>query len=327
MSTVEQAIFAWKNKQQMNRQYIQILLCVVVFIFSFFGIISPPAALACGFVVALTVGQPFSAFTNKATKYLLQWSVAGLGFGMNMSGIWTAGSTGFGFTVATIAGTLLLGWLLGRALRVESQTSCLISSGTAICGGSAIAAVGAMLQADKKAMSVALATVFFLNAVALFVFPPVGKMLGMSQEQFGLWAAIAIHDTSSVVGAAVKYGDIALQIAAPVKLTRALWIIPLALGISFFIRHQSGRITLPWFILFFVLAAVVRTIFPQGEDGYLLIKKAAKIGLTFTLFLIGTGLSREAIRNVGIRPMIQGVVLWFIVSLTSLFAVLHLINR
>ena len=311
----------------MNQQYIQILLCALAFIAALFGIISPPVALACGFVVALTVGRPFPDFTNKAAKYLLQWSVAGLGFGMNMNEVWTAGSTGFGFTVATIAGTLLLGWLLGRALRVESQASCLISSGTAICGGSAIAAVGAVLNADKKAISVALAIVFFLNAIALFVFPPVGKMLGMSQEQFGLWAAIAIHDTSSVVGAAVKYGDIALQVAAPVKLTRALWIIPLALGLSFFIRHKSGKITVPWFILFFVLAAVMRTMLPQGEDGYLLIKNAAKIGLTFTLFLIGTGLSREAIRNVGVRAMVQGFILWFIISLTSLFAVLHLIDR
>jgi len=311
----------------MKRPAIQILLLVVVLVAALCGIISPPVALACGFVVALTVGQPFPDFTGKATKNLLQWSVVGLGFGMNIGGVWKAGSTGFGFTVATIAGALLLGWLLGRGLRVESQTACLVSSGTAICGGSAIAAVGAALNADKKAMAMALAIVFSLNALALFIFPPVGKMLGMSQEQFGLWAAIAIHDTSSVVGAAVKYGDLALQVAAPVKLTRALWIIPLALGFSFFVSRKSGKITVPWFILFFVLAAAVRTVFPQGEGGYLLINKAAKIGLTFTLFLIGTGLSREAIRNVGVRPMIQGFVLWIIISLTSLFAVLHLIAR
>jgi uncharacterized integral membrane protein (TIGR00698 family) len=290
-------------------------------------LISPPVALAVGIVVALTVGQPFPAFTNKAAKYLLQWSVIGLGFGMNLGDIWAAGSTGFAFTVATIAGTLLLGWLLGRALRVENQTSCLISSGTAICGGSAIAAVGAVLNADKRAMSVALAAVFSLNALALFIFPPIGKMLGMSQEQFGLWAAIAIHDTSSVVGAAAKYGDIALQFATTVKLTRALWIIPLTLGISFFIHRKSGKIVIPWFILFFVMAAAVRTIFPRGEEGYILIRHTATIGLTFTLFLIGTGFSREAIRRVGVRAMIQSVALWLIVSVAGLLAVLTFIHR
>jgi uncharacterized integral membrane protein (TIGR00698 family) len=290
-------------------------------------LISPPVALAYGIVVALVMGQPFPAFTNKATKYLLQWSVAGLGFGMNLGDVWAAGSTGFVFTVATIAGTLLLGWLLGRVLQVNNQTSCLISSGTAICGGSAIAAVGAVLNADKKAISVALAAIFSLNALALFIFPPIGKMLGMSQEQFGLWAAIAIHDTSSVVGAAAKYGDIALQFATTVKLTRALWIIPLVLVISFFVRHKSRKVIIPWFILFFVMAAAVRTIFPRGECGYLLIRQAAKVGLTFTLFLIGTGFSREAVRSIGVRAMIQSIVLWLIVSVSSLFAVLTIIHR
>jgi len=305
----------------MNLRRLQIVLFVLVTALCLSGLLTPPLALALGIAMALTIGQPFAAFTHKWTKLLLQASVVGLGFGMNLQQVWTAGRLGFGFTVATVAGTMLLGLLVGRALRVESQVACLVSSGTAICGGSAIAAVGAVLNADRKAMSVALATVFVLNSIALFVFPPLGHALDMSQQQFGLWSAIAIHDTSSVVGAAAKYGDAALQMATTVKLTRALWIIPLALGVALATRRKGARIAIPWFIFLFVLAAAVRTVLPQGAVAYDAIKQVAKIGLTLTLFFIGCGLSRDAVRTVGVRAMVQGVILWIVISLAGLVAV------
>ena len=285
------------------------------------GWVSPPVALAVGLAFALILGNPIPEISNKASRALLQWSVVGLGFGMNLHAVWDAGKTGFGFTVATIFGTLLVGLWLGRLLKVESSTSLLVSVGTSICGGSAIAAVGAVLEADARAMSVSLCTVFVLNAVALFVFPPLGHALGMNQSHFGLWSAIAIHDTSSVVGAAAKYGEEALNIATTVKLARALWIFPIVLGLAFMKRHRTAKVKLPWFIFAFLAAAGVRTLWPQGEIAYDTIKQVAKLGLTLTLFLIGASLSRDAIRTVGIRSMLQGVLLWIVVSITGLVAV------
>lgn len=285
------------------------------------GWVSPPVALAAGLAFALTLGNPIPSASHSASKMLLQWSVVGLGFGMNLTAVWDAGRMGFGFTVATIFGTLLLGFWLGRLLRVESQTSTLIAAGTAICGGSAIAAVGAVLGAEASAMSVSLCTVFVLNAVALFVFPPLGHALGMDQAHFGLWSAIAIHDTSSVVGAAAKYGEQALGIATTVKLARALWIVPIALGIAWVTRRRASKVKLPWFIAAFLAAAGIRTLWPRGEAVYDGIQRAAKLGLTLTLFLIGAGLSRSALKEVGFRPMILGVLLWFMVSIAGLLAV------
>jgi uncharacterized integral membrane protein (TIGR00698 family) len=290
------------------------------------GWISPPIALATGLAFALVVGNPVPETSHRVSKALLQWSVVGLGFGMNLPAVWAAGRMGFAFTVVTIFGTLLVGILLGRFLKVESVTSLLVSVGTSICGGSAIAAVGAVLEADARAMSVSLCTVFVLNAVALFVFPPLGHALGMSQAQFGLWSAIAIHDTSSVVGAAAKYGEEALNIATSIKLARALWIFPIVLGLAFMKRHRATRVKLPWFIFAFLAAAGLRTLWPQGEVAYDTIKQIAKLGLTLTLFLIGAGLSREAIRTVGIRPMLQGVLLWIVVSMSGLVAVQTLLR-
>ena len=285
------------------------------------GWISPPIALALGLAFALALGNPMPEASHRASKLLLQGSVVGLGFGMNLAAVWAAGRTGFGFTVATIFGTLAVGFGLGRLLKVEAATSHLVSVGTAICGGSAIAAVGSVLEADAKAMSVSLCTVFVLNAVALLVFPPLGHALGMDQAHFGLWAAIAIHDTSSVVGAAAKYGEEALGIATTVKLARALWIFPIALGVAFAKRRGTKRVKWPWFIFAFLAAAGLRTLWPQGEAAYGFIQRAAKLGLTLTLFLIGAGLSREALRSVGFRPMLQGILLWIVVSLAGLAAV------
>ena len=297
------------------------VLFVVLALVALSGFVTPPVALAAGLAFALALGNPLPEQSRSAAKVLLQASVVGLGFGMNLAAVWEAGRTGFAFTVATIAGTLLLGTLLGRLLRVEPQTSLLVSSGTAICGGSAIAAVGSVIEASPEAMSVALATVFILNAIALFVFPPLGHALGMDQRQFGLWAAIAIHDTSSVVGAAARYGDEALRIATTVKLARALWIFPLALGLAASRRKGGAKVQFPWFILGFLAAAGVRTLLPRQVVVYEAIRHAATLGLTLTLFLIGAGLTRPALRAVGPRPLIQGVLLWLAISLVSLAAV------
>ena len=282
---------------------------------------SPPIALALGLALALTVGNPFAARTGKATKVLLQTSVVLLGFGMNLQKVVEAGRTGILFTLATIAGTLLLGFLAGRLLRVPGGTAHLISSGTAICGGSAIAAVGPVIGATDEEMSVSLGTVFILNSIALFVFPIIGHTVGLTQTQFGVWAAIAIHDTSSVVGAAAKYGAEALQIATTVKLTRALWIVPLTLATAVFFKRKTARITIPWFILLFVIASIVRTYTPAHPALWDALVRIARIGLTVTLFLIGAGLSRKSLAAVGARPLILGVLLWIAISAVGLWAV------
>jgi uncharacterized integral membrane protein (TIGR00698 family) len=284
---------------------------------------SPPIALALGLALALTLGHPFASRNSKATKLLLQTSVILLGFGMNLQKVVEAGRTGFVFTVVTIIGTLLLGFLLGRAMNISRTVSHLISSGTAICGGSAIAAVGPVVNATDEEMSVALGTVFILNSIALFVFPMIGHRLGMTQPQFGVWAAIAIHDTSSVVGAAAKYGADALQIATTVKLTRALWIVPVTLATAFFFKRRSAKLTIPWFILWFVVASVLRTYIAGPPEVWSTLTMLAKIGLTITLFLIGAGLSRKSIAAVGARPLILGILLWIAISSVSLFAVLR----
>jgi uncharacterized integral membrane protein (TIGR00698 family) len=284
---------------------------------------SPPVALALGLALALTLGHPFPALNSKATKLLLQASVVLLGFGMNLQKVVEAGRTGIVFTVVTITGTLLLGFLLGRAMRINHTTAHLISSGTAICGGSAIAAVGPVVNASDEEMSVALGTVFILNSIALFIFPMIGHRLGLTQQQFGVWAAIAIHDTSSVVGAAAKYGADALQIATTVKLTRALWIVPVTLATAFFFKRKSARVAIPWFIGLFVVASVIRTYVPAPADIWSALTTLARIGLTITLFLIGAGLSRKSIAAVGARPLILGVILWIVISSVSLFAVMR----
>ena len=295
-------------------------------LFCLSGYVSPPLALALGLAFALSIGNPLPKPTQKVSKVLLQASVVGLGFGMNMGTLLAAGRTGIGFTVCSITGTLLLGWWVGRLLRVEAQASTLVSCGTAICGGSAIAAVAGVIKADSRAVSVALGTVFLLNAVALFIFPPIGHWLHLTQTQFGVWSAIAIHDTSSVVGAAAKYGDEALRVATTVKLVRALWIVPLALGLAFFTGRKGARIAWPWFILFFVAAAVARTLLPQGEPVYGKLVFLARLGLTLTLFLIGAQISREALRTVGWRALVQGIVLWFVISIAGLLAVWRLVG-
>lgn len=285
--------------------------------------VSPPIALFLGLLFALLFGQAYPKFNKKVSKKLLQYSVVGLGFGMNLQASLQSGKEGMAFTIVSVVGTMLIGWLIGRKLlKVERDTSYMISSGTAICGGSAIAAVGPVLKAKDTEMSVALGTVFILNAIALFVFPIMGHALDMTQQQFGMWAAIAIHDTSSVVGAGAAYGEEALQVATTIKLTRALWIIPLALATSFIYKSKGQKISIPWFILFFVLAMIFNTyVLSTTEIGTTIghyINDFARKSLTITLFFIGASLSSDVLKSVGIKPLIQGVLLWIIISLSTL---------
>jgi len=292
---------------------------------------SPPLALALGLVLAFTIGSPFPSLSGKPTKYLLQTSVVLLGFGMDLTAVYKAGKDGVLFTIATIFGTLILGYFVGKLLNVKARTSTLISSGTAICGGSAIAAVAPAIDAEADEISVSLATVFVLNSIALFVFPIIGHAIGLSQSQFGVWSAIAIHDTSSVVGAAGTYGSEALTIATTVKLARALWIAPVALLFAYLYRQKEGgrstKIAIPWFIFLFLAATAVRSyapsqIFPSVFDS---IVNLAKAGMIVTLFLIGASLSRGTLRKVGAKPLIQGVFLWIVITAVSLFAVLRIL--
>jgi uncharacterized integral membrane protein (TIGR00698 family) len=285
--------------------------------------VSPPVALVLGLVLAQTIGNPFAVQTRQATAKLLQFSVIGLGFGMNAHAAVQAGKQGIIFTVVSIFGTLTLGYFIGKWLGLGRRVVHLISCGTAICGGSAIAAVGPVLRAKDEEMSVALGTVFVLNALALFAFPPIGHALALTQNQFGLWCAIAIHDTSSVVGAAAAYGDQALQVATTVKLARALWIIPVAFGTAMLFRQKGVKIKIPYFIFGFVAAMLINTFVPAAAPLGPVLVKLAKIGLTVTLFFIGAGLSAKVIRLVGVKPYVLGLVLWLVISASSLYVILH----
>jgi uncharacterized integral membrane protein (TIGR00698 family) len=293
------------------------LLCLLV---SASGFMSPPVALAMGLVFGLVFPHPYDREAKKFSKFLLQASVVGLGFGMNLHQVVQAGSSGFVYTMLGISFALLAGMGLGALLGVQRVPAFLISTGTAICGGSAIAAVGPITQASDEEMAVALGTVFVLNSVALLIFPPVGAALKLTQSQFGLWAALAIHDTSSVVGAAAKYGAEALAVATTVKLARALWIVPLSIGTAV-VRGAKAKIQWPWFIALFCLAAVCNTYVPAGAQAYAIAVKVAKIGLTATLFLIGSGISVATIKRVGHRPLLQGIILWVLVLVGSLWLI------
>lgn len=290
--------------------------------------ITPPIALFLGLVFALTCGKAYPSFNKKMSKKLLQYSVIGLGFGMNLQASLASGAEGMSFTIISVAGTMLIGWFIGRkVLKVQRDTSYLISSGTAICGGSAIAAIGPVIKAKDTEMSVALGTIFILNAIALFIFPIIGHWLGMTQEQFGLWAAIAIHDTSSVVGAGTAYGEEALEIATTVKLTRALWIIPLAIATSFIFKTKGQKISIPWFILWFIVAMVVNTyLLSLNETGIIVgnfVNGLARKALTLTLFFIGASLSVDTLKAVGVKPLVQGILLWITISLSTLAYIFH----
>jgi uncharacterized integral membrane protein (TIGR00698 family) len=288
-------------------------------------VVTPPLALAAGLVFALVIGNVDAARAARVQKQLLQASVVGLGFGVQFGAVVAAGATGFLVTAVSLTATLALGLWLARWFGVERVTGHLIASGTAICGGSAIAAMGPVLGAQARVMSVALGCVFVLNAVALFVFPPVGHALGLSPEQFGYWAAIAIHDTSSVVGAAARFGEEALALAVPMKLARALWILPLVAWMAWREKRRGTGATVPWFVFLFLGASALVTLVPAGAPVYPILARVARGGLAVTLFLIGAGLSRSTLASVGWRPAAFSVMLWLVVSLTALAAVKWLV--
>lgn len=299
-------------------QTVSKIIFLLVLVLSLTGILSPPAALLLGILFGLSFKHPFAGTSRTAARILLQVSVVALGFGMNLHEVLKAGRSGFIYTALGISFALVVGLTLGKLLQVRGNSSFLISTGTAICGGSAIAAIGPIVQANEEEMAVSLGTIFILNSVALLIFPPIGNALHLSQSQFGLWAALAIHDTSSVVGAASKYGAQALVVGTTVKLARALWIVPLALAVAA-IRHNRSRIQFPWFILFFLLAALVTTYLPGFPSATKTFFTLGRFGLTATLFLIGAGISRATLKEVGWRPLLQGVLLWLAVGMTSLY--------
>lgn len=314
-----------------SRVYIAILAVILLLVFLEYipqlsilsNCVTPPTALFAGLIFALLFGQPYPAFNRKMSKYLLQYSVVGLGFGMNLHSCLASGKEGMAFTIISVAGTMVAGMLIGtKLMKINKDTAYLISSGTAICGGSAIAAVGPVMKAKESDMSVALATIFILNAIGLFIFPALGSMLNLNQQEFGTWAAIAIHDTSSVVGAGAAYGEEALEVATTIKLTRALWIIPLALVTSFIFKDGNKKIKIPWFILFFICAIIANTYFLKAYPaigGF--ISNLARKGLIVTMYFIGATLSMDVIRNVGAKPLLMGVVLWVVISAVSLLYV------
>jgi len=306
-----------QHPQQQKALFITVaLLCVTPFI-------SAPIALVLGFLMIQFVGNPYEETTKKLIHKLLQISVVGLGFGMNVNSALKAGKEGFIFTLVSIISVLVIGFLLTKILKIEKITGYLISAGTAICGGSAIAAIAPIVKAKPNQISVALAVIFTLNSIALLLFPLIGNMLHLSQHDFGLWSAIAIHDTSSVVGAASKYGTEALEVATTVKLARALWIIPLSLLSVTLFKNKESKIKIPWFIGFFILAMIVNTYVSFVQPISPFIVSISKAGLTLTLFLIGAGLSLNVIKNVGIKPLLLAVLLWLFISIASLLIIVN----
>ena len=299
------------------------ILFLALAVLSFSPIVSPPIALLFGILFVNIFGKVLE--TDTFVKKLLQYSIIGLGFGINLNTAIEAGNQGFLFTVSTIALVMIFGLLLAKILKIDKTIAQLISAGTAICGGSAIAAVAPILKANSKQTSVALGIVFVLNAVALFIFPEIGHFFNLTQNQFGIWSAIAIHDTSSVVGAASKYGNEALQIATTVKLARALWIIPLAFLISIFTKSE-GKIKIPYFIGFFVLAILAGTYLPFLQNFNSIISEISRDTLKVALFLIGAGLSLQNLKNIGIKSLLLGIILWIFISSISLYAVLQFLK-
>lgn len=294
---------------------------LIVALFCLSPYASPPLALVMGLLFTQFIGHPWSQFNARATQILLQVSVVGLGFGMNVNSAVQAGKEGLLFTIATIVGALLFGVLLGKALKIDRKIAYLISAGTAICGGSAIAAISPAIKAKEDQISVAIGIVFVLNSVALIAFPLIGSALALSQAQFGLWCAIAIHDTSSVVAAASSFGAESLEIATTVKLARALWIIPLSLLPSLVFSSGNKKIKIPYFIGAFILAMVANSYVPIVHSFSHYITYAAKATLTLTLFLIGSGLNFKLLKSVGFKPFLHGTALWVLAAVTSLLAI------
>lgn len=302
---------------------LQILIFVLLAILSISGLVSSPIALLSGLLMAIFIGNPFE---NKVSSYihkLLQISIVGLGFGLHLGEALKVSQSGVLLTIGSISIIFILGYFLGKILKIERPLAYLISAGTAICGGSAIAAVSPIIKADTKQISLALAIVFSLNSIALFVYPSIGHWLMMSQEDFGLWCAIGIHDTSSVVGAASKFGDEALKTATTVKLARALWIIPVSILTMFLFKTKGTKIKIPWFIGYFIIAILLSTYFPIFDSISPTITKFSKLGLNLTLFLIGSTLSLEALKSISFKPLLLAIILWIVISIGSLILILN----
>ncbi|MCZ4318160.1 putative sulfate exporter family transporter [Aequorivita viscosa] len=310
------------KNSEIDKNTIVKVLFVLVMVLCISGYVSSPVALVGGFLFSYFLGHPFLALNSKAVNWLLKIAVVGLGFGMNLVETVNAGKEGFLLTVFSIAATLILGYFIGKLLKMDRKGSHLISSGTAICGGSAIAAVAPVINASEKAISISLGVIFLLNSIALIVFPPLGHLLGLSQHQFGLWCAIAIHDTSSVVGAAYTFGEEALKVATTVKLARALWIIPLSILSVFLFKGKGKSVKIPYFISFFILAIILNSYLPIPEFLTTGITSVSKSLLVLTLFLIGAGLSVDKIKSAGFKPMILGVSLWIFISVSAIIAIL-----
>lgn len=291
------------------------LVCLTSFI-------SSPVALIMGFGLAVLIGNPFEKNLHQYIHLLLQISIVGLGFGLKLNEALTAGKTGFFLTVASILTVMVLGTILGKIFKLENKLAYLISAGTAICGGSAIAAISPIIKPSTKEISLGLAIIFILNSIALFIYPAIGHVLHLSQEQFGLWCAVGIHDTSSVVGAAGKYGNEALKIATTVKLARALWIIPVSVITMFIFKNKESKIKIPWFIGWFILAILVNTYCPVFDDLSTYVTGLAKSGLHLTLFFIGSTLSVQTLKTIGVKPLAVAVILWITISVGSLIYII-----
>ena len=338
MEYMESIIF---NMKAVSKYIYIVLIVMVILPLDLLGLdavnITPAFALFLGLFFAFVFECPYPKFNKKTSKYLLQASVVGLGFGMNLTESLKSGSEGMLFTVVSVVGVMVIGVIFGYWLHINRKTSYLISSGTAICGGSATAAVGPVLHADENEMAVSLGVIFVLNAIALFIFPPLGELAEMSARQFGTWAAIAIHDTSSVVGAGEAYMQVlrangvpnaadSLQLATLIKLTRALWIIPLALVTMLIFRDNKSKISIPWFIFLFILAMVINTYCNLPESLVNALVYIAKKGLVLTLFLIGASLSLKTVKSVGFKPFVLAVALWIIIGVSSFFVVMNTID-
>ncbi|SHH49421.1 conserved hypothetical integral membrane protein [Chryseobacterium oranimense] len=309
-------------KDFIQNETIRKIIFVILAVVCLTPFISSPIALLLGFGLAVLVGNPFEQHLHKYIHLLLQISIVGLGFGLKLDEALQAGKTGFFLTVASIVTVMILGYVLGKVFKLEKKLAYLISAGTAICGGSAIAAVSPIIKPGTKEISLGLAIIFTLNSIALFVYPAIGHLLQLSQEQFGLWCAVGIHDTSSVVGAAGKYGNEALKIATTVKLARALWIIPVSVITMFIFKNKESKIKIPWFIGWFVLAILMNTYFPVFDSFSSSVTTLAKSGLNLTLFFIGTTLSVQTLKTIGIKPLAVAVILWITISAGSLFYII-----
>ncbi|MCE4063787.1 putative sulfate exporter family transporter [Chryseobacterium gleum] len=306
-------------QNEMTRKVFFIVLAVLCLT----PFISSPIALALGFALAVFMGNPFEKHLHQYIHLLLQISIVGLGFGLKLDEALNAGKTGLMLTIVSIVTVMVLGYFLGKIFKLERPLSYLLSAGTAICGGSAIAAVSPIIKPSTKQISLALAIVFTLNSIALFVYPAIGHLLNLSQEQFGLWCAVGIHDTSSVVGAASKYGDEALKIATTVKLARALWIIPVSLITMFIFKSKGTKIKIPWFIGYFIIAILLNTYFPVLDRFSSSITILAKSGLNLTLFFIGSTLSLQTLKSIGLKPLLTAVLLWITISAGSLLYIIR----